>query len=179
MNKLVRDLLKFTQIESGFQVLEEEDFLLRDLTESIINPYSLEIKDRQIDFKENVDNITVNGDFDMLQTVLSNFISNAMHYVDENRQISVTSEIINDKVRLYVRNSGSNIDDEKATRIWESFYKADKARTRKYGGSGLGLSIVKTIMNAYKNEYGFVNVEGGVIFYFDMNLGKRSIDNYE
>lgn len=177
MNKLVRDLLKFAQIESGLLEFESDDFLLKDMVESIVAPLNLEIKDRKIDFKVNVDNITVNGDYDMLSSVLNNYVSNAMHYVDENRKISITSELVNEKIRLYVRNTGSIIKDEDKDRIWESFYKSDKARTRKYGGSGLGLSIVKTIMNAYKNEFGYINMNDGVIFYFDMNIGKKSDSN--
>ena len=177
MNKLVRDLLKFAQIESGLLEFESDDFLLKDMVEAIVAPLNLEIKDRKIDFKVNVDNITVNGDYDMLSSVLNNYVSNAMHYVDENRKISITSELVNEKIRVYVRNTGSIIKDEDKDRIWESFYKSDKARTRKYGGSGLGLSIVKTIMNAYKNEFGYINMNDGVIFYFDMNIGKKSDSN--
>ena len=77
MNKLVRDLLKFAQIESGLLEFESDDFLLKDMVESIVAPLNLEIKDRKIDFKVNVDNITVNGDYDMLSSVLNNYVSYA------------------------------------------------------------------------------------------------------
>lgn len=172
MNKLVRNLIKYTQVQSGLIELEKEDFNLRDLIDSVIFPYNLEIKERQIDLRLNIIDAVVNGDFDLLTTVFSNFFSNAMHYVDHNRIIEINTELINDKVKVSVRNTGINIDTEDKDRIWESFYKADKARTRKYGGSGLGLSIVKTIMEQYNNEYGFENVSDGVIFYFYMDQTK-------
>jgi len=173
MNKLVRDLLKFTQIESGFAELDEEDFQLVDLISQIVNPYALELKEKQITLTQNILDISVNGDFDMMSTVFSNFFTNAMHYVDSNRIININSTIIGDKVRVSVENSGIQIEDSNKDRIWDSFYKADKARTRKYGGSGLGLSIVKSIMKNYKNDYGFNNTEIGVEFYFDLNLSNK------
>ena len=173
MNKLVRDLLKYTQIESGFAELDKEDFQLTDLINQIVTPYNLEIKEKQINLTMDVLDVTVNGDFDMMSTVFSNFFTNAMHYVDSNRIINIKTEIINDKVRVEIENSGIQIDDANKDRIWDSFYKADKARTRKYGGSGLGLSIVKSVMKNYENEYGFNNTEIGVEFYFDLNLSNK------
>lgn len=169
MNKMVRELIKYAQIQSGLVDFEKEDFNVKDLIDGIINPYGLEIKERQIDLKEEVEDINVNGDYDMLSIVFSNLFSNAMHYVDENRKIEVKTEIINDKVKVSVRNTGVNIKDEEKDKIWDSFYKVDKARTRRYGGSGLGLSIVKTIMVAYKNDYGFINTTDGVEFFFYIN----------
>lgn len=74
----------------------------------------------------------------------------------------------NDKVRFSVYNSGENIPPEAAERIWESFYKRDKARTRSYGGSGLGLSIVKRSIELHGGVYGFVNHQGGIEFYFEI-----------
>ena len=67
-------------------------------------------------------------------------------------------------------NSGEEISIENQKRIWDSFYKADKSRSRQYGGSGLGLAIVKSIMDTYKNEYGVRNIMDGVEFYFDLNI---------
>ena len=173
MNKLVRDLLKFTQIESGFAELDKEDFQLVDLISQIVTPYSLEVKEKQITLNQNILDVSVNGDFDMMSTVFSNFFTNAMHYVDSNRIININTEVIGEKVRVYVENSGIQIDDASKDRIWDSFYKVDKARTRKYGGSGLGLSIVKSIMKNYNNEFGFNNTEIGVEFYFDLNLSDK------
>ena len=74
------------------------------------------------------------------------------------------------KVRVKVYNTGENIDEEDLVRVWNRFYKVDESRNRADGGTGIGLSFVKAIMTNYKNEYGVVNKENGVEFYFDLNL---------
>ncbi len=70
---------------------------------------------------------------------------------------------------MYVYNTGKPIPEEDIERIWDKFYKVDKARTREYGGNGIGLSIVKAIMESYGNSYGVANVDGGVEFWFDLD----------
>ena len=74
------------------------------------------------------------------------------------------------KVRIKVFNTGDNIEEENLRRIWRRFYKGDFSRNREDGGSGIGLSLVKAIMNNYNNEYGVVNKENGVEFYFELDL---------
>lgn len=70
---------------------------------------------------------------------------------------------------MTVFNSGSHIPEEDLDKLWVKFYKVDKARTREYGGSGIGLSIVAATMKAHGKQYGVNNVEGGVEFYFDVD----------
>ena len=74
-----------------------------------------------------------------------------------------------DKIRTCVFNSGEAIPEESLSRLWEKFYKVDKARTREYGGSGLGLSIVKAIMESLHQQYGVRNYDDGVEFYFELS----------
>ena len=78
-------------------------------------------------------------------------------------------QIDKDNVRVTVYNSGKNIPEEDIEHIWEKFYKVDKARTREYGGNGIGLSIVKAIMDSLGKECGVMNVDGGVEFWFDLD----------
>jgi signal transduction histidine kinase len=81
-----------------------------------------------------------------------------------------TVKLDHNMIRLSVFNSGKPIPEDSLERIWESFYKVDKARTRAYGGQGLGLSIVKTILNNLGLTYGVHNKVDGVEFYFDIPL---------
>ena len=67
-------------------------------------------------------------------------------------------------------NTGAPIPEDSIDHIWEKFYKVDKARTREYGGSGVGLSIVKAIMESFHQRYGVVNYENGVAFWFELDL---------
>lgn len=173
MNKLVRDLIKYTQIESGFLTLEEEEFNISDIIESVIRPQEKILEEKRIELKVDCVSKNVVGDYDMMEIVLQNYVSNAIHYVSLDMEISIKGEVVGDKYRLSVYNSGQQIDPDKIDRIWDSFYKADKARTRSYGGSGLGLSIVKSIMEAYSNKYGVINKDNGVEFYYELNLGNN------
>ena len=77
-----------------------------------------------------------------------------------------------DKIRIYIFNTGRNINNENINKIWNRFYKEDTSRNRENGGTGIGLSLVKAIMENYKNEYGVINLDNGVEFYFDLNLTK-------
>lgn len=173
MNKLVRDLIKYTQIESGFLTLEEEEFNISDIIESVIRPQEKILEEKRIELKVDCVSKNVVGDYDMMEIVLQNYVSNAIHYVSLDMEISIKGEVVGNKYRLSVYNSGQQINPDKIDRIWDSFYKADKARTRSYGGSGLGLSIVKSIMEAYSNKYGVINKNNGVEFYYELNLGNN------
>ena len=84
--------------------------------------------------------------------------------------IDVTIEKIEDKVRVSVFNTGEPIPEASIDHIWEKFYKVDKARTREYGGSGVGLSIVKAIMDSVNQKYGVTNYTNGVRFWFELEL---------
>ena len=71
-------------------------------------------------------------------------------------------------IRVSVHNTGDIIPEESIPKLWDKFYKLDKARTREYGGSGMGLSIVKAIMESMNQTYGVENTEDGVLFWFEV-----------
>lgn len=84
--------------------------------------------------------------------------------------IEISSKVSEDgKVRVSVFNSGNNIPEDAIDKVWVKFYKIDKARTREYGGSGIGLSIVKAIMDMHNQKCGFYNVSDGVVFWFELD----------
>lgn len=76
-------------------------------------------------------------------------------------------------MRVSVFNTGIPIPEESIPHIWEKFYKVDKARTREYGGSGVGLSIVKAIMDAMNQSYGVINYDNGVEFWFELETSEK------
>ena len=112
------------------------------------------------------------GDEFKIEQVFTNYLNNALNHVEFEKKIEVKTEIIGKKVRVTVFNTGCPIPDYAIDHIWEKFYKADKARTRQYGGSGIGLSIVKIIMENHKQKYGCLNYDNGVAFYFELELSK-------
>lgn len=105
----------------------------------------------------------------MIEEVFGNYLSNARNHVYKNGKIAITFKQIGQDLRVTVFNSGNHIPKEDLDKLWVKFYKVDKARTREYGGSGIGLSIVAATMKAHGKEYGVANVEGGVEFYFDVD----------
>lgn len=172
MNKLVKDLLNLSQIESGHISLDIEEFNLIGTVEEVVNKYGPILNDRGIDLAINKEfnKAMVKGDTSKIEQVISNFINNAINHVDEVKSLSIDIALSGDRVRVGVFNTGDRIPKDEIEKIWQSFYKVDKARTRKYGGTGLGLSIVKGILDLHGGKYGVVNRDDGVEFWFDLRL---------
>jgi signal transduction histidine kinase len=105
----------------------------------------------------------------LVEEVITNYISNAIHYAAGEKEIRIFYEKKDACVRVHVFNSGSGIPESDLDKIWDKFYKVDKARTREYGGSGIGLSIVKAVMESMHRECGVQNAEDGVIFWFELD----------
>ena len=102
----------------------------------------------------------------MLEEVIQNYLSNAYHYVSDPGHIWIRAFRRDDgEVEISVRNTGNQIPEADLDQVWDKFYKVDKARTRSYGGSGIGLSIVKAIMNSHGGSCGVRNCEDGVEFW--------------
>lgn len=104
-----------------------------------------------------------------IEEVITNYLSNALNHIDFDKIITITLEQKDDIVRVLVHNTGKNIPEEDIDKVWIKFYKVDKARTREYGGNGIGLSIVKAVMDAHNRECGVYNTEDGVTFWFELD----------
>lgn len=167
-DSLIKQFLTVAELDEA-QEARRENVNLSEVVKTAVKNCSILAKEKGVPISGEIDeSIIVCGDEAMLWQAVTNYITNAVHYVDENGVIRVSLHKENDKVRFSVYNSGENIPPEAAERIWESFYKRDKARTRSYGGSGLGLSIVKRSIELHGGVYGFVNHQGGIEFYFEI-----------
>lgn len=171
MNKMVQKLLTLNQIEFGNNQVNFERFDIVALTRNIMSSVTLlaEQKEAAIGFDREYDPIYAWGDEYMVEEVVTNYISNAIHHVDGERRIEVIMEERDSVVRVRVFNTGKQIPEEDLDQIWVKFYKVDKARTREYGGSGIGLSIVKAVMDSMNQHYGVENRENGVEFWFELD----------
>ena len=171
MNKMVQKLLTLNQIEFGNSQVEFERFDIVALTANIINSVTLlaEQKGAQIRFAQEYGPIYAWGDEYRVEEVVTNYLSNAINHVDGERQIVVAMEERENVVRVRVFNTGTPIPEEDLENIWVKFYKVDKARTREYGGSGIGLSIVKAVMDSMNQQCGVENREDGVEFWFELD----------
>ena len=173
MNTMVKRLLTLNQIEFGNDELEMERFDINELIASVADANAIRAgqKNMSIIFDNRNEHNFVWADEYKTEEVLTNYISNALNHCDGKRAIEVRTEKSENggTITVTVYNSGKNIADEDLERIWEKFYKTDKARTREYGGNGIGLSIVKAIMDSMGQEYGVRNVSDGVEFWFNLD----------
>lgn len=170
MNRLVKDLLNLSQIESGNFQLEKTAFDLSSMIRTVLDKYQPLLEEKGIKLECDLpENQTVLGDAVRIEQVLVNYLINAVNHVDERKEIKIGTAVKDDKVRVSVYNSGEKIPEESLDRIWTSFYKVDKARTRRYGGTGLGLSVVKAIQELHNNRYGVENLPNGVLFWFEVD----------
>ena len=96
--------------------------------------------------------------------------NNALNHIDGEKVIEIKITQENDMAKITVFNTGTPIPEEDLPHIWEKFYKVDKARTREYGGNGIGLSIVKAIMDSFGKGYGAINHTNGVEFWFELDM---------
>lgn len=176
MDKLVAQLLELMKLEYGKREFNNQEFDICELIKEVIRKSKVMLEEKNIEVKLNEqDNIKVLADDFYIEQVITNYFTNAMKHVKEKDgqkmiQINVIPNIENNTVRVSIFNTGENIKEEDLTRIWNRFYKVDESRTREDGGTGIGLSLVKAIMNNYKKEYGVMNKENGVEFYFDLEL---------
>lgn len=172
MNNMVRKLLDLNELECGNDVVTMERFDIVALIQNFL--HSADILISQNGIKLNVDNsepIYVWADEFKVEEVVRNFFSNAINHVNGEKIIEIKYRIdsaAKNKVRISVFNTGEPIPEASIEHIWEKFYKVDKARTREYGGSGVGLSIVKAIMDSMNQQYGVINYTNGVEFWFEL-----------
>lgn len=173
MNTMVKRLLTLNQIEFGNDEPDMERFNINELIASVVDANAIRAgqKNMSIVFINRNEQNFVWADEYKTEEVLTNYISNALNHCDGKQAIEVRTSKSEDGATLTVTvyNSGRNIAEEDLERIWEKFYKTDKARTREYGGNGIGLSIVKAIMESMGQEYGVRNVSDGVEFWFTLD----------
>ena len=178
MNKMVRQLLNLSTLENKIEDIEIERINLSQIVNQVVKSQEILLKQKEIEVDTKIDDsIYVWADEFKLEEVIRNYLTNAINHVDDNKSIRIYVENIdNDKIRLYVYNSGVQLSDENLSNVWEKFYKTDKARTRSYGGTGLGLSIVKAIADKHHTKCGCINVDEGngfykgIKFYFDLHI---------
>ncbi|MDO4292200.1 MAG: ATP-binding protein [Eubacteriales bacterium] len=171
MNNMVKKLLTLNQLESGNDTVSMERFDIAALVRNYLQSAELLAKQNGIRINmERTGPVYVWGDEFKVEEVVMNYVTNAINHCSGDKVIEVKIEREQDCARVSVFNTGEPIPEESIPHLWEKFYKVDKARTREYGGSGIGLSIVKAIMESMNRKYGVSNYENGVSFWFELEL---------
>ena len=167
MNNMVKQLLTLSSLESGNSILHEENFNLTSLIESVLGSISILIgeKDVNIIFDSSKD-IYIHADEFKIEEVVTNYISNSIHHVKDSGEIKINVSDDGENITFSVYNTGNPIPEKDLNNIWEKFFKVDKAHSRAYGGSGIGLSIVKAIVEAHNGTVAVKNILDGVEFSF-------------
>ena len=171
MNRMVKQLLTLTALEFGREELSLEPFDLKELIDGVTSASNLVLKQKEIHLEvECQEHLLVNADEFKMEEVVTNYLNNAMNHAEGEKLIRITAEkeVDGSRVKVTVFNTGNQIPENDLPNLWTKFYKVDKARTRAYGGSGIGLSIVKAIMESHHQEYGVENRENGVAFWFTL-----------
>ena len=176
MDRLVKQLLELMKLEYGKREFNNTTFNIIELEKEVVRKSKLLLDEKQVEVKFECKNndLQVYADDFYIEQIITNYLTNAIKNVkdvDSEKYIKIENVVLEDKnkIRVKVFNTGDNISDEDMDRIWKRFYKADKSRNRADGGSGIGLAFVKAIMNNYGNEYGVINRDNGVEFYFDID----------
>lgn len=171
MNNMVKKLLSLNEIEFGSNKLDLERFDIVSMVRGVASSIDILAKSKEINvvFNEH-EPVFVWADQSMIEEVVTNYISNAMNHASEKGIVDISFKENGSKIRISVFNTGEQIPEDSLANIWEKFYKVDKARTREYGGSGIGLSIVKAIMEQHNEAYGAENHSSGVEFWFELEM---------
>lgn len=171
MNKMVRNLLTLNQLESGRDAAVMERFDLIALIKGVLSTMDIMIQQKEAKILfTGKEPVYVWADEFKTEEVVTNYVSNALNHLDGEREIEI--KVLMDgeeRVKVTVFNTGSPIPEADIPNLWNKFYKVDKARTREYGGSGIGLSIVKAILEGMNQKYGVENFDNGVEFWFTLD----------
>ena len=177
LNLIVKDLDLITKIESGVSNLNKTKFDIIDLINNIFEMLEFSAKKKNIRLiveKESELNTNVNADKEKIEQVLTNLIDNSLKYGKDNGTTEVMVQNLNEfKIIVRITDNGVGLEKENYTRIFERFFRVDKSGNRNSGGSGLGLSIVKHIIDAHDEKI-YVESELGVGSEFSFSLERTN-----
>ncbi|PAB58805.1 sensor histidine kinase [Anaeromicrobium sediminis] len=170
LNGLVLETIELSKLKTGSYKLNLSEFEIKPLIKRLIDKFEKQLRDKEMDIEINVEDKTVLGDVKKIEQAMTNLLSNGIRYSPNNQRIEIETKIENKKLYISIRNYGVLIDEEDLNKIWERFYRVEKSRNRELGGSGLGLTIVKNILELHEADYGVKRINNGIEFYFSLKL---------
>jgi signal transduction histidine kinase len=175
MSGLVHDLLEISKMETGQVEISSNIFLLSDIVLDVHDKLQPLIKKKNIEVKLFLTDFFVEGDEERIKKVVRNLYTNAIKYTKSDGEILISTLDSDGRGSFEIKNSPARISDEDLNNLWKPFYRAEKSRNKSLGGSGLGLYMVKEILERHGAEYGIENFEDGVKAYFYISLKSSEI----
>ena len=164
LEKMVQELLTISRIETPGYICNKSDFDFSKLINDRLSAYEDLFMQKELIVEKSISlAIYVLGDIQLLQKVLDNLLGNAAAYSEAENRIFVKLWKGTQRINLTIENTGAHIPEEAIPKLFEAFYRVDQSRNRQTGGSGLGLYIVKTILDLHGAEIEIVNTDQGVI----------------
>lgn len=162
LNDLIGSILSLSKVESGAATLDQTTFSLAKLLQQITQDAEFEFSHQQLKTYVDCPNFQLHGDREQLRSALENIVRNAMRYSPENGSVEVWAVRNADGVELCVRDHGPGVDEAQLPRLFEAFYRADKARSAEQaGGHGVGLAIARSIVAMHDGSITAANAAGG------------------
>lgn len=169
MDMLIIDMLELAKFESGTYKMKMNVFHIDEMIDYICEQLTSDITAKQLHVHKQIFKIGVVANPHRIEQVITNFITNAIRYTPEHENIIISTIEENERVKVCIENKGAHIAPEHLEKIWDRFYRGDTSRQRSKGGTGLGLAISKNILDLHGVEYGVLNTEDGVLFFFYLN----------
>jgi signal transduction histidine kinase len=177
LGRLVDQLLELSKLESGELPLHREQLALRPLVDELITEIGVARADRSVSLRNEVpdDLPALFADRERLHQVLFNLVDNAVRFTPHGGDVRVTAHRVNGSVQIAVADTGAGIPAEHLPRLFERFYRADPARSRDDGGTGIGLAIARSVVEAHGGTIRAESVPGrGSVFTFDVPASTTS-----
>lgn len=178
LHELIVDMLHLARVEAGREAFEIVPLSLREFVEECLHHYqpAAESKEMALKVEENLPELVVMSDEEGLRTILNNLVDNALKYTPKGGRVTVSWTRKNHFVELAVSDTGIGIAEREQARVFERFYRVDKARSRELGGTGLGLAIVKHLAQAFGGDVGIRSRLGvGSTFFVQLPLAGSAV----
>lgn len=177
MNRMVKELTSLNNLEFGNDKIEFSHFDVMGLIGSIVEAQKLILsgKDAKLEVQGPREAYVWADEF-KIEEVVTNYLNNALNHLEGERRIviSVKASVSGEEIIVGVYNDGQQIPEADIPFLWDKFFKVDKARSREYGGSGIGLSIVKAIIESHGQTCGVENRPNGVFFWFTLDARDKA-----
>jgi len=166
LNDLTKETLLLCESES-YGLISQMDSVESDQVVDL-SSFNTMIREKDLRVHQDLGRVNVLCDPIKINRVMANLVSNAIKYSPPRASLDLWTEVGDSHVRFFIKNTGVQIPKEDLDRIWHKYYRVDKSRHKDFGGNGIGLALVKNILDSHQATYGVYNQDGGVVFYFDL-----------